>query len=278
MGLTGGHPLHGEPSLDQWFAWRPMLGFARYRMPVDGLYLCGSGAHPGGGVTGVPGRNAAREILADARRERRDAGLRRWLLAASWLRSLWCLAARGVHRQRHRRCAGPGRARRSTVGRDADSSSSTRSTAASAAIARQSRARWRSGSRRGSGTDQAEADARTWPRSWWTSHRWVTAITITARRMDAPVALGDSGADVEVTVPPAARLELRTSNGRHRGDQRRRAASSRAPATAPSPPAAVDDLDLDTTNGSVSVQRADGRPVRAHEQRRARHPSRETSR
>jgi phytoene dehydrogenase-like protein len=66
-GFTGGHPFHGEPSLDQWFAWRPLLGFARYRMPLDGLYLCGAGAHPGGGVTGMPGRNAAREILADRR-------------------------------------------------------------------------------------------------------------------------------------------------------------------------------------------------------------------
>lgn len=71
LGMTGGHPLHGEPSLDQWFAWRPMLGYARYRMPVDGLYLCGSGAHPGGGVTGVPGRNAAREVVADLRRANR---------------------------------------------------------------------------------------------------------------------------------------------------------------------------------------------------------------
>jgi len=68
LGLTGGHVLHGEPGLDQWFAWRPLLGFARYRMPVPGLYLCGSGAHPGGGVTGAPGANAAREILADLRR------------------------------------------------------------------------------------------------------------------------------------------------------------------------------------------------------------------
>jgi phytoene dehydrogenase-like protein len=66
-GLTEGHPLHGEPGLDQFFAWRPLLGHARYRMPLDGLYLCGSGAHPGGGVTAVPGRNAAREILADLR-------------------------------------------------------------------------------------------------------------------------------------------------------------------------------------------------------------------
>jgi phytoene dehydrogenase-like protein len=69
-GLTEGHPLHGEPALDQWFAWRPMLGLASYRMPIDGLYLAGSGAHPGGGVTGTPGRNAAREILRDWGRER----------------------------------------------------------------------------------------------------------------------------------------------------------------------------------------------------------------
>jgi phytoene dehydrogenase-like protein len=68
LGMTGGHPLHGEPSLDQWFVWRPMLGLARYRMPVAGLYLCGAGAHPGGGVTGIPGRNAAREIIAERRR------------------------------------------------------------------------------------------------------------------------------------------------------------------------------------------------------------------
>ncbi len=67
-GLTGGHPLHAEPGLDQFFAWRPMLGAARYRLPVPGLYLCGSGAHPGGGITGAPGANAAREILADLRR------------------------------------------------------------------------------------------------------------------------------------------------------------------------------------------------------------------
>ena len=63
-GLTGGHPLHGEPALDQWFAWRPFLGAARYRLPVGGLFLCGSGAHPGGGVTGMPGYLAAREVLA----------------------------------------------------------------------------------------------------------------------------------------------------------------------------------------------------------------------
>ena len=70
-GLTGGHPLHAEPGLDSFFLWRPLLGWARYRMPVDGLYLAGSGAHPGGGVTGAPGRNAAREVLADRKRRRR---------------------------------------------------------------------------------------------------------------------------------------------------------------------------------------------------------------
>ena len=69
-GLTGGHPLHGEQSLDQFFLWRPFLGSARYRLPIGGLYLCGSGAHPGGGITGQPGQNAAREILADLKRRR----------------------------------------------------------------------------------------------------------------------------------------------------------------------------------------------------------------
>ena len=71
FGLTGGHPLHAEAGLDQWFAWRPMLGHARYRMPLERLYLCGSGAHPGGGITGSPGQNAAREIVSDLRRSRR---------------------------------------------------------------------------------------------------------------------------------------------------------------------------------------------------------------
>jgi phytoene dehydrogenase-like protein len=69
-GLTGGHPLHGEQALDQWFLWRPFLGSGRYRLPIEGLYLCGSGAHPGGGITGQPGQNAAREILSDLKRRR----------------------------------------------------------------------------------------------------------------------------------------------------------------------------------------------------------------
>lgn len=62
-GLTGGHILHGEPSLDQLFTMRPILGWAQYRTPIDGLFLCGAGTHPGGGVTAGPGQNAAREIV-----------------------------------------------------------------------------------------------------------------------------------------------------------------------------------------------------------------------
>jgi phytoene dehydrogenase-like protein len=69
-GLTGGHPLHAEAALDQFFVWRPLLGNARYRLGLERLYLCGSGAHPGGGITGGPGQNAAREILADLRKPR----------------------------------------------------------------------------------------------------------------------------------------------------------------------------------------------------------------
>jgi phytoene dehydrogenase-like protein len=64
-GLTGGHIYHGEPSLDQLFTMRPVLGWARYRTPVAGLFLCGSGTHPGGGITGGPGQNAAREVLSE---------------------------------------------------------------------------------------------------------------------------------------------------------------------------------------------------------------------
>jgi phytoene dehydrogenase-like protein len=67
-GLTGGHPLHAEQGLDQFFVWRPLLGHARYRIALERLYLCGSGAHPGGGITGGPGQNAAREILKDLRK------------------------------------------------------------------------------------------------------------------------------------------------------------------------------------------------------------------
>jgi phytoene dehydrogenase-like protein len=71
FGLTGGHPMHGEHGLDQFFLWRPLLGHSRYQIGLDGLYLAGAGAHPGGGITGQNGQNAAREIAADLRKRRR---------------------------------------------------------------------------------------------------------------------------------------------------------------------------------------------------------------
>jgi phytoene dehydrogenase-like protein len=78
QGLSGGHPMHGEHALDQFFAWRPLLGQARYRLAgIRGLYLCGAGAHPGGGITGAPGRNAAKAILSDLRRARGRGTLQR---------------------------------------------------------------------------------------------------------------------------------------------------------------------------------------------------------
>ena len=76
FGLIGGDIFHGALTLDQLFSARPMLGHADYRAPLAGLYMCGSGTHPGGGVTGAPGHNAARAILADSGR-RRFAGLTR---------------------------------------------------------------------------------------------------------------------------------------------------------------------------------------------------------
>jgi phytoene dehydrogenase-like protein len=63
--LTGGNIFHGRMTLDQMFSMRPVPGFANYRSPIRGLYLCGSGAHPGGGVMGAPGMNAARQIIRD---------------------------------------------------------------------------------------------------------------------------------------------------------------------------------------------------------------------
>ena len=70
FGLIDGDLFHGQLGLDQLYALRPILGHADYRLPLGGLYLCGSGAHPGGGVTGAPGHNAAREIIRDLRRGR----------------------------------------------------------------------------------------------------------------------------------------------------------------------------------------------------------------
>ena len=70
LGLSGGDIFHGALSLDQLYSARPVLGHGNYRGPLKGLYMCGAGTHPGGGVSGVPGHNAAREILRDARRRR----------------------------------------------------------------------------------------------------------------------------------------------------------------------------------------------------------------
>jgi phytoene dehydrogenase-like protein len=72
-GLTEGNIFHGDLRLEQLFFMRPVAGWSQYRTPIDGLYLCGAGAHPGGGVTGAPGRNAAHQVLRDWKKE----GLRR---------------------------------------------------------------------------------------------------------------------------------------------------------------------------------------------------------
>ena len=66
-GFTGGHIFHGELALDQLFTMRPVLDHARYKTPIRGLFLCGSGTHPGNGLTGASGANAAKEIIHDLR-------------------------------------------------------------------------------------------------------------------------------------------------------------------------------------------------------------------
>jgi phytoene dehydrogenase-like protein len=73
FGLTEGNIFHGDLSLEQLFFMRPVPGWSQYRTPVSGLYLCGAGAHPGGGVTGAPGHNAAFQVLRDLRRHHRGA-------------------------------------------------------------------------------------------------------------------------------------------------------------------------------------------------------------
>jgi phytoene dehydrogenase-like protein len=75
FGLVNGDIFHGAMSLDQMFSARPMLGYGNYRGPLRGLYLCGAGAHPGGGVSGAPGHNCAHAIIGDLKRRRR---LRPW--------------------------------------------------------------------------------------------------------------------------------------------------------------------------------------------------------
>ena len=67
LGISGGHALHGDMSFDQLFTLRPVRGHADYRTPIDGLWLCGAGTHPGGGVSGANGRNCAREVIREAR-------------------------------------------------------------------------------------------------------------------------------------------------------------------------------------------------------------------
>jgi phytoene dehydrogenase-like protein len=67
-GFRGGHIHHGEMSLDQFFAFRPVIGCAQYRTPIPGLYLCGAGTHPGGGLTGASGLNASREMIRNLKR------------------------------------------------------------------------------------------------------------------------------------------------------------------------------------------------------------------
>jgi len=71
--LTSGHPYHAEMALDQIFFMRPVPGWSRYRTPIDHLYLCGSGTHPGGGVTGLPGYYAAKEVLKDLKQKKSQA-------------------------------------------------------------------------------------------------------------------------------------------------------------------------------------------------------------
>ena len=70
FGLTGGDVYHGRLDPDQLFSLRPHPKAAQYRTPIRGLYLCGSGAHPGGGVSGAPGHNAAKRVLKDVRAKR----------------------------------------------------------------------------------------------------------------------------------------------------------------------------------------------------------------
>ena len=66
-GFTGGHIFHGELALDQIFTMRPILDWARYQTPVKGLFLCSNGTHPGNGLTGASGANAAKEIIHELR-------------------------------------------------------------------------------------------------------------------------------------------------------------------------------------------------------------------
>ena len=70
FGLIGGNIMQGEMSVNQMFSFRPIPDYADYRSPVEGFYLCGSGTHPGGGVSGIPARNCAKVVASDRRKDR----------------------------------------------------------------------------------------------------------------------------------------------------------------------------------------------------------------
>jgi phytoene dehydrogenase-like protein len=83
FGLIGGNIFQGEMSLDQLFSFRPAPGLAGYRTPVHGLYLCGSGTHPGGGVMGIPGLNASKVVIKDHKSAERKRRLKERLTSYS---------------------------------------------------------------------------------------------------------------------------------------------------------------------------------------------------
>jgi len=83
FGLIGGNIFQGEMALDQLFSFRPTTELAGYRTPVDGLYLCGSGTHPGGGVMGIPGLNASKVVIGDHKSAERKRRLKERLASYS---------------------------------------------------------------------------------------------------------------------------------------------------------------------------------------------------
>ena len=253
-GLTEGHPLHGEPSLDQWFAWRPMLGLARYRLPVEGLYLCASGAHPGGGVTGQPGRNAAREI--DRRPQARDRPVSR-------RRSLAVVLGLVVAMTAIAGCTITGTVVASEI---VDEQLTVEPMPAIIVETFNGRINVVAGgdttidvrvTKRGSGTSQADAESDL-RRVEVSVVQEPDRVTVTARRTDGATSLGNSGADVELSVPRDARLELRTSNGRIE------AANVAGPIVARTSNGGVvirdaTDIDAETTNGPLTITESSGR-------------------
>ena len=122
FGLVGGDIFHGALDLGQMFSARPMLGHADYRGPLPGLYMCGSGTHPGGGVTGLPGHNAAREILRDLKRrpdaDRSKTGVSSMpRLRDALPRQVRCASLLAIRRIGPRQRAAPSRMRAAEIGR-----------------------------------------------------------------------------------------------------------------------------------------------------------------